>query len=183
VVGTVRSDKKGEELAKIYAQYGGRFSFAVVPDIAKPGAFDQVIKGGNFDGVAHTASPGPTPNVTVDEIFRPAIEGTTGILESVKLNGPSVKRVVYTSSASALIQYQLGVRHTEAHWNDKVIEIVKEKGNKATEAEIYQASKTLAEKAAWRFADDNKGKIEFDLVTVLPSYVSYQYSPFIQDAF
>ena len=35
VVGTVRSEKKGEELAKLYTQYPGRFSYAIVPDIVK----------------------------------------------------------------------------------------------------------------------------------------------------
>ena len=35
MVGTVRTEKKGEELAKLYTKYDGLFSFAVVPDIAK----------------------------------------------------------------------------------------------------------------------------------------------------
>lgn len=59
---------------------------------------------GNFDGVAHTASPVVVPNATPDgtvatmnqcylsyrtlvDYFRPAIEGTTGILESIKSYG------------------------------------------------------------------------------------------------
>ena len=63
-----------------------------------------MIKDGNFDGVAHAASPVLRPNATADGIptaryeeftadegltdyLRPAIEGTTGILESIKLNG------------------------------------------------------------------------------------------------
>ena len=83
VVGTVRSAAKGDELKKLYSQYGGRFSYAIVPDIVKvrlsdrltlyltfigpqDGAFDEVIKEGNFDGVAHAASPvifaGATPD-------------------------------------------------------------------------------------------------------------------------
>ena len=69
----------------------------------------------------------------------------------------------------------------QAHWNDKVVEIVKEKGDEAPALELYQASKTLAEKAAWKFVDDNKGKIGFDLVTVLPTFVSYQCSLFVHD--
>ncbi|KAF8601901.1 NAD-P-binding protein [Ceratobasidium sp. AG-I] len=170
VVGTVRSEKKGEELVKLYTQYAGRFSYAVVPDIIKPGGFDQVIKEGNFDGVAHAASPVVIPNATADDYFRPAIDGTTGILESIKSHGPTVKRVVLTSSAVAVFHYQKGVKHTEAHWNETILKIVEEKGDKAAGPELYVASKTLAEKAAWKFMDDNKDKIKFDLVAVNPSY-------------
>ena len=61
----------------------------------------------------------------------------------------------------------------QAHWNETILKIVKEKGDKAAPMELYIASKTLAEKAAWKYVDDNKDKIKFDLVAVLPSYVSY----------
>ncbi|KAF8601899.1 NAD(P)-binding protein [Ceratobasidium sp. AG-I] len=171
VVGTVRSEKKGEELAKLYTEYPGRFSYAVVPDIVKAGAFDQVIKEGNFDGVAHAASPVVIPNATADDYFRPAIDGTTGILESIKSHGSTVKRVVLTSSGVAVFHYQKGVKHTEAHWNETILKVVKEKGDKADPMELYVASKTLAEKAAWKYVDENKDKIKFDLVAVLPSYI------------
>ncbi|KAF8601878.1 hypothetical protein BDV93DRAFT_558051 [Ceratobasidium sp. AG-I] len=51
------------------------------------------------------------------------------------------------------------------------IHTVKEKGDKAEPMELYIASKTLAEKAAWKYVDDNRDKIGFDLVTVNPSYI------------
>ncbi|KAF8601879.1 NAD-P-binding protein [Ceratobasidium sp. AG-I] len=170
VVGSVRSEKKGAELAKLYTQHRGRFSYVVVPDIVKPGAFDQVIKEGNFDGVAHAASPVLVPNATADAYFRPAIEGTTGILESIKLHGLTVKCVVLTSSVVAAFQYQKGLKQTEAHWNETILKTVKEKGDKAEPMELYIASKTLAEKAAWKYVDDEVN-IGFDLVAVNPSYI------------
>lgn len=171
VVGTVRSAKKGEELTKLYSQSGGRFTYVVVPDIVKSGAFDQVIKDGKFDGVAHAASPVVIPGATPDDYLRPAIDGTTGILESIKSNGPTVKRVVLTSSVVAVFHYQEGLQHTESHWNERILEVIKEKGDKSAPGELYTASKTLAEKAAWQFMDDNKGRINFDLVAVNPSYI------------
>ena len=61
----------------------------------------------------------------------------------------------------------------QGHWNETILKIVKGKGDKAESRELYIASKTLAEKAAWKYVDDNKNKIKFDLVAVLPSYVSY----------
>jgi hypothetical protein len=62
-----------------------------------------------------------------------------------------------------------------------VIKAVEEKGINAGPGAIYAASKTHAEKAAWKFMEDNKGNLTFDLVAVLPSYVSkYQFDfPFI----
>ena len=36
----------------------------------------------------------------------------------------------------------------------------------------YQASKTLAERAAWEFVEEKKGEIKFDLVSINPSWVS-----------
>lgn len=59
VVGTVRSQEKAD---KIKAQYKGKYedklSFAIVPDIAQPGAFDEAVKSDPpFEAVLHTASP------------------------------------------------------------------------------------------------------------------------------
>ncbi|KAG8788399.1 methylglyoxal reductase (NADPH-dependent) gre2 [Ceratobasidium sp. 428] len=170
VVGTVRSTSKGEELLKLHDRFGGQFSYVVVPDIVQAGAFDEVIKQGKFDGVAHAASPvvaGSTP----DDYIRPAVDGTVGILASIRQYGPTIKRVVLTSSALAAMQYQGVSLHTEAHWNEASIKIVEEKGLEASGGELYTASKTYAEKAAWKFVKDNKGAIGFDLVAILPSYI------------
>jgi nucleoside-diphosphate-sugar epimerase len=59
VVGTVRSQEKAD---KIKAQYNGKYadklSFAIVPDIAQPDAFDEAVKSDPpFEVVLHTASP------------------------------------------------------------------------------------------------------------------------------
>ncbi|QRW11045.1 NADPH-dependent methylglyoxal reductase GRE2 protein [Ceratobasidium sp. AG-Ba] len=168
VVGTVRSAAKGEDLIKLHSEFGGQFNYAVVSDIA--GAFDEVIKKGEFDAVAHAASP-VASGTTPDDYIRPAVDGTVGILASIKQYGPTVKRVVLTSSALAAVQYQKGIVHTEAHWNEAVIKIVEQKGANASLGELYSASKTYAEKAAWKFVSDNEGGINFDLVAILPSYI------------
>lgn len=60
--------------------------------------------GTNFDYVIHTASPyNFKVDNPVDDFLNPAIKGTTGILKSIKAHGPSVKRVVITSSSAAII--------------------------------------------------------------------------------
>ncbi|KAB5589491.1 hypothetical protein CTheo_7073 [Ceratobasidium theobromae] len=171
VVGTVRSAAKGEELVQIFPEYTDKLSYAVVPDIAKPGAFDQVIKEGGFDGVAHTASPVSVPGGALEDFTRPAIDGSLGILESIKQHGSAVKRVVVTSSVVTMLHFQKDLEHTEEHWNDAVLKLVEQKGDKAAPGELYTASKTLAEKAVWKFMKDNEGKVSFDLATINPCFM------------
>lgn len=74
----------------------------------------------------------------------------------------TVKRVVVTSSFVTMLQYR-PVQHNETHWNDAILQLVKEPGEQE-EIKLYAASKTLAEKAVWEFMENNKGKITFDLV-------------------
>lgn len=65
----------------------------------------QVFQSGtNFDYVIHTASPYSFKvDDPVNDFLNPAIKGTTGILKSIKAYGPSVKRVVITSSSAAIV--------------------------------------------------------------------------------
>lgn len=65
----------------------------------------QVFQSGtSFDYVIHTASPYSFKvDDPVKDFLDPAIKGTTGILKSIKAHGPSVKRVVITSSSAAII--------------------------------------------------------------------------------
>lgn len=46
-----------DRLAKLFESYGDKFEQVQVPDIAKPGAFDDAIEG--VDYILHTASPMP----------------------------------------------------------------------------------------------------------------------------
>lgn len=60
VVTTVRSQGKADKIKAAYPSYAekGQLSFAIVPDIAQPDAFDQaVISDPPFEAVLHTASP------------------------------------------------------------------------------------------------------------------------------
>lgn len=171
VVGTVRSQEKAD---KIKAQYGGKYgdklSFAIVPDIAQEGAFDEAVKSDPpFEVVLHTASPFHF-NVTdvQKDLIDPAVIGTTGILKSIKKSAPSVKQVVITSSFAAIIQADKGFwpghEYSEADWNPITFE-------EATENPMlgYRASKTFAEKAAWEFLE--KEKPNFTISTINPPMV------------
>ncbi|KAL3653022.1 hypothetical protein CASFOL_002703 [Castilleja foliolosa] len=113
-------------------------------------------------GIFHVASP-----CTVDtvhdperELLDPAIKGTINVLTAAKKAG--VGRVVVTSSISAIIpspNWPTDKVKNEDCWTDE--EYCKRKGV------WYPLSKTLAEKAAWKYAEENG----VDIVVVNPGTV------------
>lgn len=177
VVGTVRSADKGEYLKNLFKEFGDKFSFIVVQDIAKDGAFDEAVK--NVDAVAHTASPFHMQGNEVEDYYRPALQGTNGVFESIAKHGPRVKRVVVTSSVAAVAPSvpsatdpkPQGYGYTEADWNDDDTKIVSEQGNNAPAVAMYCGSKVVAERAAWDFVERNKSTVSFDVVTIQPPFV------------
>ncbi|KAG8853839.1 methylglyoxal reductase (NADPH-dependent) gre2 [Tulasnella sp. 330] len=183
----VRSASKGEYVKRLFEEGGiekNRFSYVIVEDIEKEGAFDHAVVG--VDAVEHTASP-----VTLvhsgdpDEIIQPALKGTLGILASVQKYAPGVKRVIITSSYAAVVTPKTPAPGQEiaiideSDWNTLSEIEVKEKGKAAGGVHIYRASKVLAERAAWDFVESNKDSIGFDLVTICPPMV---YGPMIHEA-
>jgi nucleoside-diphosphate-sugar epimerase len=172
VVTTVRTQDKADKIKAAYKAYAdkGQLSFAIVPDIAQEGAFDEaVISDPPFEAVLHTASPFHF-NVTdvQKDLLDPAVIGTTGILKSIKKSAPSVKRVVITSSFAAIVNpskgFWPGHTYTEEDWNPITLEEAKENPMSG-----YRASKTFAEKAAWDFLE--KEKPGFSIATINPPLV------------
>ncbi|KAG5421597.1 hypothetical protein I9W82_000688 [Candida metapsilosis] len=168
VVGSVRSEAKGEHLSKLINSY--KFSYVVVPDIVAKGAFDHVLQDNeNIESFIHTASPVDfgVSNIQTG-LLDPAIEGTKNVLSAIKNYGKNVKNVVVTSSVAA-VDDASGKRpsnslSTESSWN----EISLQQGLQNTSLG-YKAAKTFAEKEVWRFAEENKG--QFNVTTVNPTYV------------
>ncbi|KAF8139606.1 hypothetical protein EV363DRAFT_1249436 [Boletus edulis] len=179
VRGTVRSVAKGDFLKKAFAPYGDRFEVVVVEDIAQDGAFDEAVKG--VDAIEHTASPFHFNATDPDELIKPAVNGTVGMLKSVlKDSSTKVKRVVITSSGAAVLRDGLvtPTTFTEADWNNQCLEILKKfedegRKNEAPNMVKYRASKTLAERSAWEFVNnlENKARIKWDLVMLNPPFV------------
>uniref|UniRef100_A0A0W0ETB8 NAD-dependent epimerase/dehydratase domain-containing protein n=1 Tax=Moniliophthora roreri TaxID=221103 RepID=A0A0W0ETB8_MONRR len=177
VRGTVRSAAKGEEIlnkfVKLpgYNQPGklGKFEFVVVEDICKPGAFDEAVKG--IDAVQHIASPVILDADDPKDVIEPAVNGTVGILQSVKEFGDKVKRVVVTSSCSSVSQTLPEPKvFSEEDWNEQSIKELEAKGRHAPSMVKYRASKTLAERAAWTFMKENP-ELLWDLVVLIPPMV------------
>ncbi|RSH88695.1 methylglyoxal reductase (NADPH-dependent) gre2 [Saitozyma podzolica] len=175
VRGTVRSQDKGEYLAKLFAGKKAKFEYAIVKDIAEDGAFDEAVKG--VDAVAHMASPYHFEADEPDELFVPAVNGTVGVLNSLKKNNPNISRIVITSSVAAVINSDIKPPHhfDEKDWNTISIPACEKLGRGATGVDKYRASKTLAEKAFWKWIEDNKPS--FDGVTVLGPIIHQVDSP------
>lgn len=170
VVGTVRSTEKGDYLKDLYKT--DKFSYAIVEDIEKEDAFDEVVKSGQFKGILHTASPFHFGADDPNELIGPAVSGTIGILKSAAAHGSGVQRAIITSSVAAIISPKPApYTFTESDWNEASPKAVEEKGKKAPNGDKYSASKTLAERAAWDFVEKNKKDISFDLATINPPYI------------
>ncbi|GJM97057.1 hypothetical protein PR202_ga13955 [Eleusine coracana subsp. coracana] len=95
------------------------------------------------------------------QMMVPAIEGTLNVLRAAKKAG-AVRRVVVTSSVSAIVPnrgWPAGEVVDERCWTD--IDYCEKNGV------WYPASKALAEKAAWKFAEENG----LDVVAVNPGTV------------
>ncbi|CAL5192540.1 unnamed protein product [Lathyrus oleraceus] len=130
-------------------------------DLSKPESFNEAIEG--CVGIFHTATPMDFEESEPEEIVtKRNIDGALGILKACK-NSKTVKRVVYTSSASAvyLQEKELDVLD-ESHWSDvNLLRTLK------PFAWPYSVSKTLAEKAVLEFGEQHG----LDIVTVIPTFV------------
>ena len=107
--------------------------------------------------------------------MKPALNGTVGILESIKAHNPDIERVVITSSFAAVFDPAKGDRpgytYTEADWNP----VTYDAAVSGHGAVAYCASKTFAEKAAFDFVE--RENPNFSIATLCPPMV---YGPTLQ---
>ncbi|KAF2285086.1 hypothetical protein GH714_037809 [Hevea brasiliensis] len=147
---TIRPDPGASEKLQIFQA-----------DLRFPESFEAAIKG--CTGVFHVATPVDFENKEPQEvIIKRTIDGTLGILKAC-LNSKTVRRVVYTSSVSA-------VWFSE---KDKIVDTVDEsfwsdvdymKSINYFTFGPYMISKTFTEKIALEFAEEHG----LDLVTIIP---------------
>ncbi|KXN81604.1 NADPH-dependent methylglyoxal reductase GRE2 [Leucoagaricus sp. SymC.cos] len=173
VRGTVRTSDKGKHLTEYFGKRGfgpDKLEIVVVEDIAKARAFDEAVKG--VDAIEHTASPFVANIVDPQGYIKPAVQGTVGILQSALKHAPNVKRIVITSSCGAVMAPpSKPTVFTEKDWNQDSIDDVEKNGVNAIAMSKYRTSKTLAEKAAWKFYEENKANVKWELVVINPPFV------------
>lgn len=158
VRGTVRSSEKASQTTKLYSSLvpNGHYEPAIVADMAEDNAFDEAIKG--VDAVVHCASVltfSPDPNKVIPE----TIAGAISVLKSAAKE-KSVKRFVYTSSSTAATLPKPGQKFKidKDLWDDQAVEIAWAPPPYTAERAypVYGASKTEAERAVWKFVQEQK---------------------------
>lgn len=126
--------------------------------------FDAVCKAvEGCSGVFHVASPCSLedPKDPENDLLRPAVQGTLNVLQAAKRF--NVRRVVLTSSISALVPnptWPPNKVFDESSWTH--LDYCKARHK------WYPVSKTLAEKAAWEFAQKHHGN-GMDVVAIHPA--------------
>ena len=156
--GSVRSLKKERQLAPLRGLPGAADRLEPVEaDLLAAGAFDCAAAGCHY--VVHAASPYVLDAKDPQrDLVEPAVSGTRNVLASCQRAG--VTRVVLTSSMAAITD-EPDSDHvlTEADWNTR----------SSLDRNPYYYSKTLAERAAWEFVEQQKPP--FDLVVINPFLV------------
>jgi nucleoside-diphosphate-sugar epimerase len=92
-----------------------------------------------------------------DYVIGTAVGGTSSILKSALRAGEQLKSIVYISSIAAIKSpKELPYTFTEKDWNTFSESEVARLGKDSPGPQIYLASKTAAERAFWKFRDENK---------------------------
>lgn len=168
VVGTVRTEAKGDHLTKLLNSE--KFKYEIVPDISVEGAFDEALsKHPEATVLLHTASPFFYDTTDPEnDLVLPAIRGTKNIMKAVTKFGKNIERFVITSSDAAIYSAEDEQDATksfdELSWNNITYEESLTDGVTA-----YYGAKSFAEKAAWEYIEKNPG---FPALTAVnPVYV------------
>jgi dihydroflavonol-4-reductase len=145
---TVRNPSREPEVRAMLepeVDAGERLSFHVA-DLTEDAGWEDAV--GGCDYILHVASPFPPQQPKdPDELIIPAREGTLRVLRAGLAAG--AKRVVVTSSAIAVANSgsppASGDAYTEEDWSDPA----------NPDLTPYGRSKTIAERAAWDYADES----------------------------
>tara|TARA_B110000037_G_scaffold196172_1_gene233163 strand:- start:1593 stop:2597 length:1005 start_codon:yes stop_codon:yes gene_type:complete len=157
VRGSVRNLSKEQEVRKgIDAKNNLEFCEL---DLLSDQGWDKAMEG--CDYVLHVASPFVIAEPKDEnEMIKPAVEGTLRALKAAKKAG--VKKVVLTSSTVAMAGDKKKNHLTQKSWTNA----------KTDKVSVYMKSKTLAERAAWDFYNnqDTGDKMELTVVNPGPIY-------------
>ena len=156
VTGTVRDPSDAARVAHFRAMPGAENLTLVAADL---NGSDPFMAHADVDVIQHLASP-YVVNVADPQrdLVNPAVQGTLAMLRAAAAHG-RVKRVVLTSSFAAVTDEPEDRVLTEADWNQK----------SSLTRNPYYYSKTMAERAAWAFMQQEKPG--FDLVVINPFLV------------
>ncbi len=160
VRGTIRSLSKEAEVRVTilkYVQANDRLEI-LSADLEQDAGWDEAMNG--IEYVLHVASPFPLFEPKhEDELIVPAVQGTLRVLHAA--HKAKIKRVIQVSSNAAISSGHDGENKvfTEDDWTnlDKV--------------GAYPKSKTLAERAAWKFINGAENTNNMELATINPPLI------------
>ncbi|KAL6895739.1 NAD(P)-binding protein [Trichoderma longibrachiatum] len=172
----VRTEASFRNVADQFPQFASKLSHAVVPDLTKPESFQGVFE--DVTGVIHAASPfNLEPKNNEEDLLKPAIQASVAILDAALRYGKDVKRVVVTSSHASVVDITKGKRagyvYSEKDWNPITYEEAADPSTDGVTA--YCASKALAERAVWKWAEEHPDA-PFDVVTITPPWIFGPYA-------
>jgi dihydroflavonol-4-reductase len=132
-------------------------------DLLNDKGWDDAMK--DCEYVLHVASPFFMKEPSnEDEYIKPACEGTIRVLKAAQK--AKIKRIVLTSSVVSMTgkiydsNEDIGIVNAES-WTD----------TNSKNINTYMKSKTLAEKGAWDFVNNQSDKESLELVVVCPGFV------------
>ena len=167
VRGTVRNKKNDKKINPIKIGFGEYYEQIelVEADLDDAASLDKAVEGATY--VVHTASPFYF-ETDEDKICKPVLAGIDAIIKACTRH--EVKRCVLTSSCAAITcvpeekMPKPGDLWNETYWSDEE----REEG-----MDCYMKSKTLAEKAAWKYLEERKENNEsvFELVAINPVFI------------
>lgn len=152
---TLRSLSKKDQIIKALGESEitdfSPLSF-IEADLTSDHNWDEAVK--DCDYVLHVASPFPAQDPKDEnELIIPARDGALRVLRASRDGG--VKRVVLTSSFAA-VGYSTDIENyifTEKDWTDTNIDLP-----------AYIKSKTVAEKSAWKFIEEEGNNLELSVI-------------------
>ena len=157
VRGSVRNLSKEQEVRKGIANVidaKDNLEFCEL-DLSSDKGWDKAMEGCAY--VLHVASPFVIAEPKDEnEMIKPAVEGTLRALNAAKKAG--IKKVVLTSSTVAMAGDKKKNHLTQESWTDAKIDKVS----------AYMKSKTLAERAAWDFYNNQTAGNKMELTVVNP---------------
>ena len=158
VNGSVRSPERKEEVFEALQKHNtptenlNLFTFNLTED----DGWDEGMEG--CDYLLHVASPIALENHNEDFFVKPAVAGVKRAFKYAKKH--NVKKVVLTSSVAAIFDtLEEKTDYDETDWSDPENPSISH----------YAKSKTLAEKAAWDFVDNEDNP--FELAVINPALV------------
>ena len=155
VNGTLRSMQRESEVRESLEKHNtSTENLSLFPvDLMSDEGWDQAME--SCDYLLHVASPFVLSNETEEFFVKPAVEGALRALKFADKH--NIKKVVLTSSFAAVGDTFDGTTSfNETHWSD----------TSNDKMSFYSKSKTLAEKAAWDYVQENN--VSFPLTVINP---------------